>query len=66
MARLPVLSPREVIRALERGGFVVARVTGSHYIMRHRDDATRETVVPFHAGDVVRPTIAGDLASGAP
>ncbi|MDX2265745.1 MAG: type II toxin-antitoxin system HicA family toxin [Hyphomicrobiales bacterium] len=50
-ARLPALSPRKVIKALERGGFVVHHVTGSHHIMRHADGMRRVTV-PFHNRDL--------------
>ena len=48
--RLPVLKADEVIRALRKAGFDVVRVRGSHHILRHRDDASRTTVVPNHAG----------------
>ncbi len=47
--RLPSLSGRDVIRALEAAGFVVIRVKGSHHMLRHPDDPTRQTVVPVHA-----------------
>ncbi len=33
--RLPALSARQVIAALQRAGFVVDRVAGSHYILAH-------------------------------
>jgi len=48
--RLPALAPGDVIRALKKAGFEVTRIKGSHHIMRHRDDPTRGTVVPVHAG----------------
>jgi predicted RNA binding protein YcfA (HicA-like mRNA interferase family) len=38
-----------VVRALERAGFKIVRVSGSHYHMRHKIDANRQTTVPFHA-----------------
>lgn len=44
--RLPSLSPREVIRALERGGFLLQRVHGSHYILKHEEDSSLKVVVP--------------------
>lgn len=47
---LPVLKAAEVIRALRKAGFEVARIKGSHHILRHRDDPARATVVPAHAG----------------
>ena len=48
--RLPSLSPNEVIRTLKKAGFEVARIKGSHHLLRHRDDPARSTVVPVHAG----------------
>jgi predicted RNA binding protein YcfA (HicA-like mRNA interferase family) len=54
MTRLPTLSPRKVIQALERGGFFIDHATGSHYRLKHREDPTRTTVVPFHTGDIKR------------
>ena len=54
--RLPVISGRGVIRALEGAGFTVIRIRGSHHFLRHRDDATRQTVVPVHGNeDLGRP-----------
>ncbi len=51
MARLPVVTGRQVIRALERGGFKVIRIKGSHHFLRHPDDPTRQTVVPVHGSE---------------
>jgi predicted RNA binding protein YcfA (HicA-like mRNA interferase family) len=45
MPKLPHLSGREVIRALERLGFAAVRQTGSHVVMR---SASRGCVVPLH------------------
>jgi len=33
--RLPVVKPREVLRALQREGFFIHHSTGSHYIPKH-------------------------------
>ena len=49
MTRLPALKAREVIRILERAGYQVDRVKGSHYIMRHPQRPGR-IPVPFHGG----------------
>jgi len=54
LPRLPVLSAREIIAALTRGGFVVARTQGSHVILVHRD-RERAAVVPIHGGRDVPP-----------
>lgn len=56
--RLPSLKPREVMRALERGGFVMVRSKGSHRIFEHPSDPGRRTVVADHgARDVPRGTL---------
>ena len=52
MTRLPALKPAQVVRALERAGFVVRRVAGSHYQMTHVSDAARRATVPYHNKDL--------------
>ncbi|HWN41351.1 MAG TPA: type II toxin-antitoxin system HicA family toxin [Thermoanaerobaculia bacterium] len=49
MTKLPRLTGRQIVDALGRGGFEVARIRGSHHFLRHVDG--RRTVVPLHAGD---------------
>ncbi len=49
--RLPTLTGRQVVKALEKAGFAVIRVKGSHHFMRHGIDRTRQTVVPVHGKD---------------
>jgi predicted RNA binding protein YcfA (HicA-like mRNA interferase family) len=44
--KLPVLSGKEIIKALARVGFVPIRQKGSHVFLRHADG--RRTVVPLH------------------
>ena len=55
--RLPALTPRQVIRALEHGGFAVRRVKGSHYQLVHADDPARRVTVPHHNRDLKRGTL---------
>ena len=52
--RLPALSFRQVVRALERLGFRIDHVTGSHYRLKHTQDPRRTTVVPRHSRDIKR------------
>jgi len=53
VTRLPRVTGREVLAALRRAGFAVARVKGSHHFLRHSDG--RVTVVPVHAGETIGP-----------
>lgn len=58
MSRLPALKAREVMRALERAGFVCKRSKGSHHIFEHPLDPSRRTVIADHgARDLPRGTL---------
>ena len=47
MTRLPVISGRECVMALQRVGFVVKRQESSHIILR-RESPFAQVVVPDH------------------
>lgn len=51
MSKLPSLTGREVITALKKAGFEVARIRGSHHFLIHSDG--RRTVVPVHSGETI-------------
>jgi predicted RNA binding protein YcfA (HicA-like mRNA interferase family) len=53
MTRLPRPTGKQVIAALGKVGFEVARVRGSHHFLRHADG--RAIVVPVHAGETIGP-----------
>ncbi len=53
MSRLRRIRGRELIAALKRAGFEVARVRGSHHFLRHPEG--RATVVGCHAGETIGP-----------
>lgn len=61
MPPVPAVRGERVVRALERAGFKVVRVSGSHHIMRRADG--RGTTVPVHAGrDVSKGVLRAILA----
>ena len=60
--RLPALTARDVIRALERAGFVVSRTSGSHCRLIHATDPSRKVTVPVHGGDLKRGTLRAIIA----
>ena len=47
MSKLPVLSGRRLVRALEKAGFVVDRQRGSHVVL-FRPDPPTTVIVPDH------------------
>jgi predicted RNA binding protein YcfA (HicA-like mRNA interferase family) len=62
-----VLSGKDFVRLLEKMGFVVVRVNGSHHRMRHEDG--RVTTIPVHKNDdlpkgLMRKIIREDLKMG--
>ena len=46
MDKLPVISGKDLLRLLQKMGFVVVRINGSHHRLRHADG--RVTTVPIH------------------
>ncbi|MDT7808638.1 MAG: hypothetical protein QOJ70_2451 [Acidobacteriota bacterium] len=53
--KLPALKPKQVIKALERGGFYIHHTSGSHYILKK--EKLRVTV-PYHNKDLKPRTLA--------
>jgi predicted RNA binding protein YcfA (HicA-like mRNA interferase family) len=53
MTRLPRIRGREVVRALEKAGFISQRTRGSHVFLKHSDG--RATTVPIHSGETMGP-----------
>lgn len=59
MTRLPQVSGREVLAALQRNGYVLTHVRGSHHYLR-KPDVAALVVVPVHGN---HPLPAGTLRS---
>ncbi|HKZ83515.1 MAG TPA: type II toxin-antitoxin system HicA family toxin [Anaerolineae bacterium] len=53
MTRLPTVTSRQMIQALQRAGFEVDHQTGSHLVLRRASDGQR-VVVPIHNRDLGR------------
>ena len=51
--RLPRVNGRQVRRALERAGFHLVRINGSHHFMEHDTDPTRSATVPIHGSHIL-------------
>ncbi|PIV25795.1 MAG: hypothetical protein COS37_09710 [Anaerolineae bacterium CG03_land_8_20_14_0_80_58_20] len=56
MPKIPTLTPQQVIRILERKGFILDRSKGSHRIYIH-PDTKRRVVVAFHRKDLPQGTL---------
>ena len=53
LARLPGARAKEIVRALERAGFLFDHQQGSHAFYRH-PQTKRTTVVPIHSKELPR------------
>lgn len=58
--RLPTVTAKQLVKALERAGWRLSRTKGSHHYYVH-PDKRRAIVVPMHPGDLKRPLVAGVL-----
>ena len=59
MSKLPGITGKQLIAALNKAGFEVIRVRGSHHFLRHADG--RSTVVPVHAGETIGPGLLSQI-----
>ncbi|WP_114313474.1 type II toxin-antitoxin system HicA family toxin [Thermus caldifontis] len=58
--RLTPIAGKELVRLLQREGFQVVRMRGTHVRLKHPDG--RATTVPVHEGELLRPgTLLGIL-----
>ena len=64
MPKLPQVKGRDLVKAMERDGFEVVRIKGSHHILQKVfPDGERVTIpIPVHAGhNIKRGTLSGIL-----
>lgn len=52
--RFPVCTGQQVRRALEKCGFSLRRVNGSHHVMRHEGPPVRNVTVPVHGSKTLK------------
>jgi predicted RNA binding protein YcfA (HicA-like mRNA interferase family) len=57
--KLPSLKPKKVIKALERNGFYVHHITGSHYILKK---GKMRVTIAYHNKDLKPGTLASIIA----
>ncbi len=56
MPKLPSLTPKKLIKILEKKGFRLDRVKGSHHIYYHPGNR-RRVIVPLHKTDLPKGTL---------
>ncbi|MFQ5976308.1 MAG: type II toxin-antitoxin system HicA family toxin [Candidatus Hydrothermarchaeales archaeon] len=56
MPKLPSLTPQKIIKIIEKRGFVIDRIKGSHHIYYH-SGTKRRVVVPLHKKELPKGTL---------
>jgi predicted RNA binding protein YcfA (HicA-like mRNA interferase family) len=63
MPKLPRVTARQIVGALEKSGFSLARQSGSHMI--YKNAAGKRVTVPFHASRILHPKILKSILTDA-
>ena len=63
MTKLPRLTARQIVSALQKTGFSLARQSGSHMI--YKNAAGRRVTVPFHASKILQPKVLRNILRDA-
>ena len=61
--RLPRLTAAEVIKALKRAGFSLARQSGSHKL--YKDKEGKRVTVPYHSERILHPKVLKSILRDA-
>lgn len=60
MPKLPILTPKKLIKIFEKLGFQLDHKTGSHFIFYNQTNK-RRAVIPYHSKDLPKGTILSIL-----
>lgn len=63
MAKLPRVTARQIVGALEKFGFALARQSGSHMI--YKNATGKRVTVPFHTSRILHPKILKSILRDA-
>ena len=59
MTKIKWVSGKEIIAKLQKNGYEVVEIKGSHHFLRHPDG--RATVVPVHNGETIGPGLKAKI-----
>jgi len=62
MPKIPSLTPKKLLKIVQKAGFEIDHITGSHYILYHTKTHKRVTI-PFHCKNLPKGTIHSILKS---
>ena len=55
MSKLSSFTPKKLLKIIQKAGFEIDHITGSHYILYHHQ-TNKRIVVPFHCKDLPKGT----------
>ena len=61
--RLPRVTAAQVVRVVEKKGFILTRQSGSHMI--YRNASGKRVTIPFHAGTILHPKVLKSILADA-
>jgi len=61
--KLPRLTARQIVSALEKVGFSLSRQSGSHMI--YKNAAGKRVTIPFHAAKILHPKVLKSILRDA-
>ena len=61
--KLPRVTASEIIKVLEKCGFIMTRQSGSHKIYKNSEG--RRATVPFHSGKILHPKVLKSILNEA-
>jgi len=61
MPKLPVITPRRLLKVLLKTGFYIHHQTGSHINLRHKEKHYLHVVIPIHSRELAPKTLKSIL-----
>jgi predicted RNA binding protein YcfA (HicA-like mRNA interferase family) len=61
MPKLPVITPKKLLKVFQKLGFYIHHQTGSHINLRHSKKKHLHIVIPFHGKDLAPKTLKSIL-----
>lgn len=58
---MPSITPKKLLKILQKRGFFVSRQSGSHMILHSRTDPTKRVTLPIHNKDLKPKTLSSVL-----
>lgn len=58
---MPAITPKKLLKFLQKKGFYISRQSGSHIILHHKLKKTKHVILPMHNKDLRSGTLSSIL-----